>query len=63
MMRKLSIKLENALKSEKTKMHSGKLVPFTIEEFTEMIEGAVDDAKNGRVHTTDELKEEMKSWI
>jgi hypothetical protein len=44
-------------------MHSGKLVPFTIEEFTEMIEGAVDDAKNGRVHTTDELKEEMKSWI
>ena len=55
-------KLESTLKSEKKKVLSGKLIPFTMEEFNEMIEGAVDDVKNGRVNTTAELREEMKSW-
>ena len=55
-------KLEDTLKAEKKKIFSKPIIPFTLEEFNKKIDGAEDDAKNGRVLTTDELKEEMKSW-
>ena len=35
---------------------------MSMEEFNTKIDRALDDAKNGRVVTTKELKEEMKSW-
>ena len=36
--------------------------PFTIEEFNQKIERAVDNVKNGRVTNTKQLKKEIKSW-
>jgi len=55
-------KLEDTLKSEKTKRFPDPSVPFTLEEFHEKIDRAEDDAKNGRVKTTKELNEDIKSW-
>jgi len=55
-------KLEDTLKSEKTKLFADPAVPYTIEEFNKKIERAEDDQKNGRVRTSDELKEDIKSW-
>ena len=55
-------KLEDTLKAEKKKMSKRKLTPFTLEELNEKIERAEDDIRNGRVLTTAELKEQMKSW-
>jgi hypothetical protein len=53
--------LEKTLKSEKSRMHSRPVTPYTIDEFNEKIDRAEEDAKNGRVRTTDELKDEIKS--
>jgi hypothetical protein len=55
-------KLEDTLKLEKTKIFSGVPVPYTMVEFNEKIDKAEEDVKNGRVRTTDQLKEDMKSW-
>jgi len=55
-------KLESTLKAEKKKATSKTLIPFTIEEFNKKINRAENDATNGRVLTTKELKKEMKSW-
>lgn len=54
--------LESTLKFEKNKMLSRPVVPYTTEEFNKKIDRAEEDAKNGHVRTTDELKNEMKSW-
>jgi hypothetical protein len=55
-------KLEDTLKSEKTKLFSNPSVPYTIEEFNKKIDRAEDDQKKGRVRTSDELKEDIKLW-
>ena len=55
-------KLEDTLKSEKTKLFSNPSVPYTIEEFNKKIDRAEDDQKKGRVRTSGELKEDIKSW-
>ena len=55
-------KLEDTLKSEKTKRFRDPSVPFTMDEFNEKIDRAEDDVKNGRVRTSKELKEDIKSW-
>jgi hypothetical protein len=55
-------KLEDTLKTEKIKLIADPAVPYTIEEFNKIIERAEDDQKNGRVRTSDELKEDIKSW-
>ena len=54
--------LENTLKSEKSRMLSRRVKPYTIDDFNEKIDRSEEDAKNNRVRTIDELKEEMKSW-
>jgi hypothetical protein len=54
--------LENTLKSEKSKILSRPVKPYTIAELNEKIELAEEDIKNNRTKTTDELKEEIKSW-
>ena len=54
--------LENTLKSEKSKILSRPVKPYTIAELNDKIERAEEDIKNDRTKTTDELKEEIKSW-
>jgi len=54
--------LENTLKSEKSKILSRPVKPYTIAELNEKIDRAEEDIKNNRTKTTDELKEEIKSW-
>ena len=54
--------LERTLQSEKTKLYSGEVIPYTLDAFNKKIDRAEEDAKNGRVRTTDQLKNEMKSW-
>ena len=55
-------KLEDTLKAEKTKAFASDPKPYTIEELDEKINIAEEDARQGRVKTTDELRNEMKSW-
>ena len=54
--------LENTLKSEKSKILSRPVKPYTIAELNEKIDRAEEDINNNRTKTTDELKEEIKSW-
>jgi hypothetical protein len=55
-------KLEDILKLEKIKNYSAAAVPYTMDEFIQMIDKAEDDSKNNRVKSVHELKEDSKSW-
>ena len=55
-------KLEDILKSEKRKNYSLSQVPYTKDEFEQVIDKAEDDSKNNRVRSVHELKEDIKSW-
>jgi len=55
-------KLEDILKTEKIKLLADPNTPFTIEEFNQKIDRAELDKKNGRVRTSNDLKEDIKTW-
>ncbi len=55
-------KLEVLLKAEKTKLYSNNLVPLSVEELSQSIDEAENDATNKRSRNIDELKNEIKSW-
>jgi hypothetical protein len=41
---------------------STNLVPYTIEEFGQMIDKAFEDSQNDKLRSVHELKEDIKSW-
>ncbi|MEY3411809.1 MAG: hypothetical protein RIQ70_495 [Bacteroidota bacterium] len=55
-------KLEVLLKAEKTKLYSNNLVPLSVEELSQSIDEAENDATNKRSRNLDALKNEIKSW-
>ena len=55
-------KLEVLLKAEKTKLYSNNLVPLSVEELSQSIDEAENDATNKRSRNIDALKNELKSW-
>ena len=55
-------KLEVLLKAEKTKLYSNNLVPLSVEELSQSIDEAENDATNKRSRNIDALKNEIKSW-
>ena len=55
-------KLEVLLKAEKTKLYSNNLVPISVEELSQSIDEAENDATNKRSRNIDALKNELKSW-
>ena len=55
-------KLEVLLKAEKTKLYSNNLVPLSVEELSQSIDEAENDATNKRSRNIDTLKNEIKSW-
>ena len=56
-------KLENILKSEKTKLYTNNPEPYSMDEFNRMIDNAEDDSKNNRVKSVHDLKKDIQSWI
>ena len=55
-------RLNNVLRSERKKKFERELKPFTEKEFNELIDNAESDARNGKVTTARELKNEIDSW-
>ena len=55
-------KLDNFLHVEKSKIYEQELKPMSIESFNEMIDQAEDDAANGRVVETKNLRKNIDKW-
>jgi hypothetical protein len=55
-------KLENLLKSEKSKLYSKKIKPYSIDELNAIIDKAEEDAENNRVKSGRQLRNEIDSW-
>ncbi|MBI9068309.1 MAG: hypothetical protein JEZ09_13530 [Salinivirgaceae bacterium] len=60
---KLIDKFEKLLRLEKMKTYESELLPMNIGQFNELIDRAEDDAKNGRMTSASELRNEIDSWI
>lgn len=56
------IKLEELLKTEKTKLYKDDPEPISLEELNWMIDRAEDDVKNNRIRSVYDLKKDIKSW-
>lgn len=59
---KLIEKLEKILLEDKAKDYEANLKPMSIDNFHNMIEKSIDDAKQGNVVNARELKESVKKW-
>ena len=55
-------KLNDLLKSERKKKLEKEIIPFSEEEFNDMINHAESDSKNGRLTSATDLKNEIDSW-
>lgn len=55
-------KLEELLTSEKKKLSTSKLKPYTLEEFHQMVQEAEADVEAGRVTSAEDLLREIDSW-
>jgi hypothetical protein len=55
-------KFEALIGSIKRKLPERDIKPMTMAEFHEMIDKSLDDSKNGRVISHDDLLEKVKSW-
>jgi hypothetical protein len=56
------VKLESFLKYEKARVLENELKPMSVNEFYELIDKSLDDSKNGRIISTNDLKEKIKTW-
>ena len=54
--------LENLLRKKKSEIFEEKLMPMSIDEFNLEIDQAMKDSKEGRLSTSNELKEKIKKW-
>ena len=59
---KLIEKLEKILLEDKANDYEDNLKPISVEDFNEMIDKSVEDAKKGNVIIARELKESVKKW-
>ena len=59
---KLIKKLEKILFEDKAKDYEANLKPMSIDNFNNMIDKSIDDAKQGNVVNARELKESVKKW-
>lgn len=55
------VKLEKLISKEKKSAESN-FKPFTIEEFNKRIDKSLDDFKNGRTISHDDLLKEIETW-
>ena len=55
-------RLENVLKNRKNYADDSDFQPMTVEELQSRIETALDDSKNGRMTSQEDLLKEMKTW-
>jgi hypothetical protein len=54
--------LEYTLKTEKTKLSPHPSIPYSLDELNQKINSAEEDAKNGRLRNTDELRIDLNTW-
>ena len=54
--------LENLLRKKKSEIFEEKLMPMSIDEFNLEIDQAMKDSKEGRLSTSNELKEKIKKY-
>jgi hypothetical protein len=60
---KIINKIEALIKKERFKALEGELdTPFSENEFNEMIDRSENDAIQGKLHTSKELKKQIHSW-
>jgi len=59
---KLIEKLERILLEDKAKDYEANLKPISIDNFNMMIDKSIEDAKQGNVVNSRELKESVKKW-
>jgi len=59
---KLIEKLEKILLEDKAKDYEANLKPISLDNFNEMIDKSVEDAKLGNAVDARELKESVKKW-
>ena len=59
---KLIEKLEKILLEDKAVNYEANLNPMSIDEFNEMIDQSVEDAKQGKVISAQDLNESVKTW-
>jgi hypothetical protein len=59
---KLIEKLEKILLEDKAKDYEANLKPLSIDNFNQMIDKSIEDAKQGNVVKARELKESVKKW-
>ena len=59
---KLIERLEKILLEDKAKDYEANLKPLGIDNFNQMIDKSIEDAKQGNVVNARELKESVKKW-
>ena len=59
---KLIERLEKILLEDKAKDYEANLKPLGIDNFNQMIDNSIEDAKQGNVVNARELKESVKKW-
>jgi hypothetical protein len=59
---KLIEKLEKILLEDKAVNYETNLNPMSIDDFNAMIDQSVEDAKQGKVISAQDLKESVKTW-
>lgn len=59
---KLIEKLEKILLEDKAVTYDANLNPMSIDDFNKMIDNSVEDAKQGKVISAQDLNESVKTW-
>jgi len=55
-------KLEKFMKAEKTKIEDKKPTSMSMDDFYDMIDQSLQDSKEGKVISTEELKNKVRQW-
>ncbi|MBK6550488.1 MAG: hypothetical protein IPH05_08460 [Flavobacteriales bacterium] len=54
--------LEQILRRRKAELLEGTMVPMSMEQLNEEVDRALEDSKNDRVISAEDLKNEIKKW-
>jgi hypothetical protein len=54
--------LETLVKAEKNKLYKKRLKPMKLDEFHDMIDQSINDVKEGKVISHQDLKKKVKTW-
>ena len=58
----LILRIEKLISKEKNETDDHRLRPFTMEEYNARIDQAMEDSRNGRFISAEDLKEKIKTW-